>query len=83
MKRYTTTIHQNSKNSIRRRLCGWFTNKEGHREFRDSFTKQVFADPEGEELPVMHSAAVIRSFRSKYAPHIGKKHAAKLALRAQ
>jgi hypothetical protein len=82
MKRYTTIIHQNSKNSIRRRLCGWFTNKMGLREFRDSFSKQVFRDPEGEELPVMHSAAVIRSFRSKYVPHIGKKHAAKLALRA-
>jgi hypothetical protein len=82
MKRYTTIIHQNSRNSQRRGLCGWEKPKHGHEPvFRDSFTKQVFADPEGEELPVMHSAAVIRSFRSKHVPHVGKKHAAKLEKR--
>lgn len=79
---YTTIIHQNSNNAKRRGLCGWMRPKVGHLpEFRDSFSKQVFADPEGESLPIMHSAAVIRSWRSKYAPHIGKKHAAKLAKR--
>jgi len=83
MKRYTTIIHQNSNNAKRQGLCGWMRPKVGHTpEFRDSFSKQVFADPEGEELPVMHSAAVIRSMRSKHVPHVGKKHAAKLALRA-
>jgi len=82
MKRYTTIIHQNSRNSQRRGLCGLMLNrKTGQPEYRDSFTKQVFADPEGEELPVMHSASVIRSFRSKHVPHVGKKHAAKLEKR--
>tara|TARA_R110002074_G_scaffold389633_1_gene573064 strand:+ start:214 stop:462 length:249 start_codon:yes stop_codon:yes gene_type:complete len=78
MKNYTTIIHENSRNSERHRLCGWFINKHGEREFRNNHTKQSFRDPEGGPLP--HKHTIHRT--SKYVPHIGKKHAAKLEKRA-
>jgi len=70
MKKYTTVIYENSHNSRRRRECGWFINAAGEREFRSSFTKQVFRDDVG-GTPLPHKATTHRT--SKYVPHVGKK----------
>lgn len=79
MQTYAAIQYVDSNNSRRRGLCGWFYNRKTRRnEYRSHTTIQVFRDSHGSPLP--HQPLLLK--RNKYVPHIGKKHAAKLALRA-
>ena len=72
----------NSQNARRRGLCGLTLNrKTGQVEWKHHVSVTMERDPAGQ--PARHIAApsVIRAMRSRYTPHVGKKHAAKLALR--
>jgi len=76
-KAYITVIHTNSKRARKQGLWGWSINKMGKKEWRNHDSLQVLRDPEGRPLP--HKEIIRHT--SKYMPHVGKKHAAKLAKR--
>ena len=44
-------------------------------------SRMIVRDEEGYPLPQGHSREVLRAFRSRYEPHVGKKQQAKLANR--
>ena len=72
----------NSQNARRRGLCGLTLNrKTGQVEWKHHVSVTMERDFAGQPAHTTHSPSVIRAMRSKYVPHIGKKHAAKLALR--
>jgi hypothetical protein len=72
-------IH-NSQNARRRGVGGGYVlnRKTGQVEFKHHVSVTMERSAAGQPAAVMHSPAVLRSMRSKYVPHIGKKHAAKL-----
>lgn len=55
------------------------SNRSQYRGLFRTTTYQVVRHPEGGPLPKGYSREVLRSFSSKYKPHVGKKQLAKLA----
>lgn len=80
--KYQTVHHLNSITSRRRGLLVRRNKISGLMERVDHTTVQVFrSGAEGHDLPHMISPQILRANRSKYVPHVGKKHAAKLLRR--
>jgi hypothetical protein len=80
--KYTTIAHKNSNNSIRRKLCGWVQSKGGGVEYKDHYTPQSSRNRmSGKALPHARTPEILRTCRSKYEPHIGKRQ--KLRIKAR
>lgn len=72
---YSAIIHKNSNRAFRRGECGMTP-----KGFKESYSAQLVVDVLGKPLKTLpHPSTRVTS---KYTPHIGKKHAAKLEARA-
>ncbi len=81
MSNYTAIHHRDSANSERRGLLKKFNPLTGRVERVSRTTVTLIKDRGGKPLEHMHTAEVIRSFRSRYVPHVGKKQEKKAAMR--
>lgn len=66
---YKSVFIKNSMSARRKGLCAK----------KDHWSKLTFKDPAGEPLQRSICSRILRSIRSKYTRHIGKKQLAKMA----
>ena len=78
---YDTIVHHNSNTSRRRGLLRKFNALTGKYEPRNHATVQVVRVRGGSPLPHAEIPEILRSFRSVYEPHVGKKQLAKAKIR--
>ena len=77
---YALIPHHNSNRSRRRGLCGYFWDEKLQQMMPKHLTTvQTIRHPEGGPLPHTLTPALVRSMRSKYTPHVGKKQLSKLS----
>lgn len=78
---YGAIRHVGSAQSEKR---GLNTRMKGGKPVRQlDVTHQIVRHPDGQPLPTKESAAVRKSYSSKYSPHVGAKQRLKLEKRAQ